>query len=59
MQQSTLNQRFLALLEQHLGDDPTASMMLTMFGGNLLSIPEQEFRAQMEKYLSMLQELLK
>lgn len=55
----TLNERFLALLEQHLGDDPTASMMLTVFGGNLLSIPEQEFRKQMEKYLNLLQELLK
>ena len=54
----TLNQRFLALLEREMGSDPTFGMMLTMFSGNLLSIPEEEFRGQMEKYLRMLTELL-
>jgi len=33
-------------------------MMLTMFEGNILSIPESEFRETLEKYMRALQGVL-
>jgi len=54
----TLNERFLNIVKSELGDDPTFTMMLTMFEGNILSIPESEFRETLEKYMRALQGVL-
>lgn len=54
----SLNERFLTVVKSELGDDPTMLMMLTMFEGNVLSIPESEFRETLEKYMKALQGVL-
>jgi hypothetical protein len=54
----TVNERFLTLVRSEVGDDPTFGMLLQMFEGNVLSIPEEEFRATLAKYLRVLQGVL-
>lgn len=55
---TTLNDRLLALMQKELGSDPTAAMFLGMFSGNIQSIPENELRSSLQKYLKVLQDLL-
>lgn len=54
----TVNERFIKLVQTEVGCDPTFEALLMMFQGNILSIPEEEFRATLEKYLKVLQGVL-
>lgn len=54
----TLNERLLTRMKQEMGDDPTTTMILTMFEGNLLSIPEVELKEHIQRYCSVLTDLL-
>ncbi len=55
---TSLNERLMARLERELGDDPTFSIAIQMFAGNILSVPEVELREQLTRYCSLLQDLL-
>jgi hypothetical protein len=55
---TTLNERVVNLLQQELGDDPSVGMFIPMFEGNILSIPEDELRTQIQKYAKVITDLL-
>lgn len=54
----TLNERLLARMKEEMGDDPTVMMVMSLFEGNVLSIPEEELRGHIQKYCAVLESLL-
>lgn len=48
----------MKVIEREVGNDPTFAMMIAMFSGNLLSIPEDELRANLQKYIDMMNAVL-
>ena len=48
----------MKVIEREVGNDPTFAMMIAMFSGNLLSIPEDELRANLQRYLDMMNAVL-
>ncbi len=50
----TLNERLLKVANEMLGSDPQFTLVMSLFEGNILSIPEHELREYLDKTIAIL-----